>query len=378
MKYKVIREGATCKLIRMHNGFYAIYLDRRSTQSLKTRDKALAMEKFRAKDRRRREQGLAGDNRLSTIRLKAFMDEYLGHRFNLVCLYELAEATLKADRVALDSLLRCLGDIPLARVQHQVEAYKVKMLAGSGDLEKRKNSINTYLRHLSSAFAWASCPDRSTGRPAYIKTNPFAETRTEKVKFRGIQRLPKYISLDDISAMREALQRWIRDHEKFSWRMGKIEGNLEQLREFRMLFEMLLHTGLRISELVRLDWKDVDLKEKLIHIREAKARKERMVAMPEALVSILWAYGWQDIGKVCKYDADKVRALCKRVGQRAMLGKGITPHRLRHSYGTYAAHFGVPLDVIQANLGHASIKTTEIYKDVLVSRQQDGVRDLAF
>lgn len=383
MKYKVIRKGSTCKLVKQANGVYAIYYSRRNTQSLRTRDKVLAVRLFETQDRQRRDKGLVMLDKVKRIRLREFMDEYLAMRSGLVEVDELAVSTCRMDRIALNSLLKCVGDIPLRKAGSLVEAYKLKMLAGARNLEKRKVTVNTYLRHISSAFSWAACGDRATGRTAYIESNPFAETRTEKVKFRGIQRLPRYVSMDDINALRRAMADELREKRSaLQTARGNVlkglERSLASMVEFSMLFEIYLYTGMRLAELVRLNWRDVNIGERLIHIRESKARKERMVAMPMGLVDVLVAYGVQDIGPVCHYSSGYISHLFKDMARKAALDESVHLHGLRHSYGTYAAHAGVPLDVIQRNMGHSSMRTTEIYKDVLVRRQQKEVRDLEF
>ena len=68
-----------------------------------------------------------------------------------------------------------------------------------------------------------------------------------------------------------------------------------------------------------------------------------------------------------------VRQLFGRLGRRAGLARSVHPHMLRHSYGTEMAEAGVPIDVVQALLGHRWITTTQVYTHPSQRRMRDAV-----
>ena len=136
--------------------------------------------------------------------------------------------------------------------------------------------------------------------------------------------------------------------------------------------------GLRVSEVVALRVEDIDGERKVIHVKQTKGRKDRLIPLPEALLRDLRAYykayrpktflfegqAKKGVTEPRPYTATSVRALLKRACDRAGIRKKVTPHTLRHSYATHLYEHGVNLRSIQELLGHSSSKTTEIYTHV--------------
>jgi integrase/recombinase XerD len=139
-----------------------------------------------------------------------------------------------------------------------------------------------------------------------------------------------------------------------------------------VMLELLYATGLRISELVSLDVKDVDLKQNCIHINP-----KRRVPFEDRLSPILGNFLRNDRLDLL-YD-EKVEALfLNRRGQRltrqgfwqiikgyasrAGLGGKVTPQTLRHSFAKRKIQNGTELSHLQQLLGHAYISSTRIYK----------------
>ena len=137
---------------------------------------------------------------------------------------------------------------------------------------------------------------------------------------------------------------------------------------------MLVYSpGLRVSEVVKLKYEDIDTERKLIHIRGAKGRKDRYtilsdVAM-EAIMGYLKEYGqskWlfpsQDRGK--HITTRTVEMIFSNACKKANIRKEATVHSFRHSFATHLLEGGTDLRYIQELLGHKSSKTTEIYTHV--------------
>lgn len=133
-------------------------------------------------------------------------------------------------------------------------------------------------------------------------------------------------------------------------------------------------SGLRIREACSLRVDDVDSKRKLIHVRDGKRARDRYVPLPDRLHDLLREY-WRQVrpSKPFLFPGQKptrpitprsVRnALAKGI-RKAGIKKHVTPHTLRHSFATHLLEGGADIRVIQALLGHASIRSTMRYTQV--------------
>jgi len=132
--------------------------------------------------------------------------------------------------------------------------------------------------------------------------------------------------------------------------------------------------GLRVGEACRLRPEDIDSTRMLIHVRLGKGKKDRFVMLSEQLLQVLRAYwkkvqprgGWMFPGRK-KGDPLSRTAVGKALGvaaKKAGIKKRITPHLLRHSFATHLLEAGTDIRVIQALLGHGSIRTTARYTRV--------------
>ncbi|MGJ8594185.1 MAG: site-specific tyrosine recombinase/integron integrase [Aquaticitalea sp.] len=140
----------------------------------------------------------------------------------------------------------------------------------------------------------------------------------------------------------------------------------------RTIIALLYSCGLRISELLNLQLKDVNIDRKQLIIRNSKGRKDRYVSFGESLLPLLSNYYFSYKPAIYfvegkpneKYSAESIRQFIKRNGKNANIAKTITPHTLRHSYATHLLENGVDLRYIQSLLGHARPETTMIYTHV--------------
>jgi integrase/recombinase XerD len=130
--------------------------------------------------------------------------------------------------------------------------------------------------------------------------------------------------------------------------------------------------GLRVSEVVNLKVKDLDFSELTIHLREAKGKKDRITVFPEKLKDDLqnlimekksdsYIFESERGGKLTERSAQKI---FQTALQRARIKKPATFHSLRHSFATHLLENGVDVRYVQELLGHANIRTTQIYTKV--------------
>jgi integrase/recombinase XerC len=147
----------------------------------------------------------------------------------------------------------------------------------------------------------------------------------------------------------------------------------------RAILEVTYSCGLRVSELVGLDWPDIDAALSVIRVR-GKGRKERVVPIGQKALDALERYR-AVLAELCGRslrDAQAVflntrgtrltsRSVARLVDAYTLssgLAAKISPHALRHSFATHLLGAGADLRAIQELLGHASLSTTQKYTHV--------------
>ena len=150
----------------------------------------------------------------------------------------------------------------------------------------------------------------------------------------------------------------------------------------RAMLETLYATGLRVSELVALKTLQVNLDAGVVRVM-GKGSKERLVPLGEEAVDWIARYLTEaraelkgkrepDALFITARGAGMTRQafwhLIRRYGMRAIPGKALSPHALRHAFATHLINHGADLRVVQMLLGHADISTTQIYTHVARER----------
>jgi integrase/recombinase XerC len=212
-----------------------------------------------------------------------------------------------------------------------------------------RRSLGRTVATLRSFFAWLRRDGRSERDPASLLSTPkFSRT------------LPRYLSESQTEQL-------------FDDRLA-IEDPIDA--RDRALLEVLYGSGLRASEAVGLDWRDVSFDQRQARVREGKGGKDRYVPLSGPACGILTALrslsGAAD-GAVFR-NVRGTRLNVRSVGrilQRALARAGladINPHALRHSCATHLLDRGADLRSIQELLGHASLATTQRYTHVSLTQ----------
>ena len=145
----------------------------------------------------------------------------------------------------------------------------------------------------------------------------------------------------------------------------------------RAILEIMYGSGLRVSELVSLELKDIRLNQGFL-ICKGKGNKERIVPLNRSSIRWLKAYlsevrpSWDRFSSPVLFLTRRGRAftrqgiwkILKTYGQAAGLRDRIHPHVLRHSFATHLLERGADLRAVQMLLGHSQITTTQIYTHV--------------
>jgi integrase/recombinase XerD len=133
-------------------------------------------------------------------------------------------------------------------------------------------------------------------------------------------------------------------------------------------------SGVRVSELVALRAEDIDSARMLIHVRQGKGNKERIVPLSKTLLAGLRDYwrlarpkgGWLFPGQSPDkpINVHTIQKVCLDARRAAGLKKPVTMHTMRHSFATHLLEAGTDIRTVQALLGHSSLSTTAIYTHV--------------
>ncbi len=257
--------------------------------------------------------------------------------------------------------------------QNTVDAYErdlrryLEFMGAKNPDDISQSDVVSFLSRLSAAGistpSIARCLAAVRGLHKYLVTDGFA-TADPTVNLdtpRGWKRLPKTLSSGDVDALL--------DQPDPLTAIG--------LRDKAML-ELLYATGLRVSELVGLKLRDINLERGFVVII-GKGSKERAVPMGESAMASVKEYLDRArrmlLGGV---ESDHLFISSKRRGitrqmfwdriknyaLKAGIGSTVSPHTLRHSFATHLLDNGADLRAVQAMLGHSDISTTQIYTHV--------------
>jgi integrase/recombinase XerD len=145
----------------------------------------------------------------------------------------------------------------------------------------------------------------------------------------------------------------------------------------RLLLQIAYGCGLRLSELLSLQVGDIDSARMVIHVRQGKGGKPRLVPMSLRLLQELRAYWRMCRPRVHLFPGKKpdqpitngnVQRTFRRIAKRAGLPKPCSMHTLRHSYATHLLEAGVDVLTLKVLLGHRSLQTTALYLHVSTQR----------
>lgn len=141
---------------------------------------------------------------------------------------------------------------------------------------------------------------------------------------------------------------------------------IENLKH-KLIITMAFSTGIRVSEVCNLQIKDVDFERKVIYIKNAKGRKDRIVPLSDNVSSLMVKYLSVYKPNIYvfngQFDLKYSHRSCNEIVKK-YVGQDYHFHLIRHSNATTLLESGTDLRIIQKILGHSSSKTTEIYTHV--------------
>jgi integrase/recombinase XerD len=259
----------------------------------------------------------------------------------------LAQNTIAAYRTDLEQLRAFLDRDLLHADEAQLFAFLAAKRGRASSAARRVSSLKRFYQYCVR--------ERLIGADPTLKLDPPKRAA----------RFPKSLSEDDVEALLAA--------PNAATPMG--------MRD-RAMLETLYATGLRVSELVALKSHAANLDAGVVRVL-GKGSKERLVPLGEEAVHWIQRYlkdaraslkgkREPDALFITARGAGMTRQafwhLIRRYGARAIPGKRLSPHVLRHAFATHLINHGADLRVVQMLLGHADISTTQIYTHVARER----------
>jgi integrase/recombinase XerD len=153
------------------------------------------------------------------------------------------------------------------------------------------------------------------------------------------------------------------------------------------MLELLYATGLRVTELCRLDLSNVERDSGVLRVT-GKGNKQRLVPFGESAADAIGQYLSQGRPGLLKGRASRFLFVTARggamtrqgfwkllgsYGKKAGIFRDLTPHVVRHSFATHLVEGGADLRSVQIMLGHADISTTQVYTHVARRRLREIV-----
>jgi integrase/recombinase XerC len=244
---------------------------------------------------------------------------------------------------------------------------------GAGpDLWRRvgPDTVRAYLGHLHPTHEKSSIARRLSGLKAFfrflVREGHLTHSPADPLSApKAAKRLPVFLPVDEVFHL-----------------LDNVRGEGPAGARDRAMLEFLYATGVRVSELVSLDGRDLDLSGRLARVR-GKGKVEREVVLTEPCAHTLEAYlearraaarPLAPEGPVFlnarggRLTDRSVRRILDAWLLRASIARKVSPHTLRHTFATHLLAGGADLRAIQELLGHKSLSTTQKYTHLGVER----------
>ena len=205
-------------------------------------------------------------------------------------------------------------------------------------------------------------------RHGRVPRNPLIGVPLPKLE----KRLPKFLTEEQMKTLLQGPQRLLENQSLDAFTAWRD----------RLAMELLYGGGLRVSELVSLNYGDIDPADGVARVL-GKGRKERLCPLGAVANAVLKKFRDEFAPRHGPGDPVLIGAGGRRLNVRevqlrlkrylalADLPLDLTPHKLRHSYATHLLNAGADLRLVQELLGHASLSTTQVYTHVSVARLRE-------
>jgi integrase len=330
-------------LSKRKNGFYYIYFDdiegKRKAVSTKSKIKKEAI-KFLSSFKLNLEE--KQNNRVNDILLKEFIWEYLKYSESMH-----TWKTTSTYKTTFNSLIEIVGNVKLSSItQNILSDFINSKLRNSSVYVARKDLIN-----LKASFNWGKNNN-------YILTNPANCIK----RIIPPQKLPLFFSKEEFSSLLEVI-----DDE-----------------EFKSFVVFAVMTGMRRNEIIYLQWSQIDESRQQVMLDNqvfiTKSKKVRVVYLNKIAMEILarknrtssFVFTFNDKPFKEDYVTKHFKAYIKKLN----VNQKLHLHNLRHTHASWLVQSGVPILNVSVLMGHADLKTTQIYSHLRDSDLKKNTAEL--
>ncbi len=278
--------------------------------------------------------------------LSQFQGEYLAYAQSIH-----TTNTYSCDKVAFEQFLRVTGDMLL----HEVGVREIERFVAFKQKETSAWSARKHFSHLASAFQRAVIWKK-------IDKNPFRDVPKPRLP----EKLPVYFSKEQLTILLHSVED----------------------PDFRDLILFAVATGMRMSEIIHLQWEQVNLERRTILVKNTsefttKSKRNRIVPMSDFLVAILLR---RKKDATCHHvfhrgnapnSVDNVTHRFKKYVRKAKLDDRLHFHSLRHSTASLLVQAGVPIYSVKEILGHSQIATTLTYSHLAESHLTESINRIS-
>ena len=335
---------------------------------------SVMMEKDTAQARNKAKQILqakieAGrEEKHTSITLKELETVYLNYQKKLY-----KESTTHRNKIVLDVAIKTIGSDTLC--DRLTAGTVIKALLNTG---KPNVTLNSYLTRLKAMLRWGYENDLCPEIASKLKAFP---DKTERQKVED-----KYLESGDLKKLLAGMKK----------------------KEWQNLSRILVLSGLRVGEAIALEYDDLDLNQRLIHVTKTFDRTTKAVTSPKTHDSIRDVYMQDELYKLCRklLTAAKRKALergyqsnllfCDDKGQHIsydvyekylrenserILGRRISSHTMRHTMVSLFAESGISIDIISRRIGHHDSRLTrDIYYHITEKQRkkdQEAIKNVS-
>ncbi|MFZ1290664.1 MAG: tyrosine-type recombinase/integrase [Melioribacteraceae bacterium] len=280
--------------------------------------------------------------------IKKFSVEYLEH---LKISY--SESYFKSVERSLNELMNYFGE--------EKSISEIKRSDLNSFVEKMRShapkGYRNYFRNLKAAFNFATSYD-------YIEVNPFAKFKLPKTQ----KLTPAYYNVDQLNLIIDKM-------------------NNDILKD---IVQFAFFTGCRRIEILNLRWRNIDFNKKLVTVGDeaytTKTKTQRFVPMSDKVYNLLWQKSKEGVLPTSEPDLfvfskaggfrfhiDTLTKAFKRACRLAGIKEEIHFHSSRHSFASHLVQKKIDVYNVRDLLGHASIKTTEIYAHLNIDSLKESI-----
>jgi site-specific recombinase XerD len=296
---------------------------KKSTKKKSKEDAVKVLKQFRSESNTLNEKYI--------ITLNTFREEYFKY-----IRQSKSKSYAESIEYSFSQLLSFVGNIPIQNITKKISDQFVTFIYA-----RSKSASNLYYRTLKAAFTKAVVWE-------YISDNPFAKIKAPKVP----KCYPVYISEAELILI-----------------LNKTEHQL-----FKDIFTTAFYSGMRLGELLNLQWHWIDFTSKIITVKNSKAfstknKRDRIIPIHpkiNRILKILFRKQLQNKYVFCRYEGvklneDYVSKQFKKAVRASGVNEKVHFHSLRHSFCSALVQRGVSLYTVKELVGHENIKTTQIY-----------------